>query len=111
MEFKGTKGKWEVEDNGKSVYSKDRNKNIAFDGQICRLHTGLNTYDNNEANAKLIACAPEMLEMVKEINEALVWYHENCTPLQRTRNNDEIFFNLGMNLRQQSEKLIKKATT
>ena len=66
MEFKGTQGIWIVEDNGKSVYSESRDKNIAFDGQICRLHTGLNTYDDNTANAKLISCAPEMLEFIKE---------------------------------------------
>jgi len=60
--FKGTEGNWEVVDNGLSVFTENRIKSIAFDGQICRLHTGTSTYKNAQANAKLISKDPELLE-------------------------------------------------
>lgn len=66
MEFKGTKGNWEVVDNGLSVFTENRVKSIAFDGQICRLHTGTVTYKNAKINAKLIAKAPELLELLNQ---------------------------------------------
>ena len=62
-EFKGTKGAWEVHDNG-----------YFFDIQVkgtTLASTQNNLYLNIDekvqlANAKLIACAPEMLEMLNE---------------------------------------------
>jgi hypothetical protein len=58
MEFKGTKGKWKLEniDNNWLVMSNDVNL------------VGIN---NNKANALLISKAPEMLEMLKEIHSFL----------------------------------------
>jgi hypothetical protein len=52
MEFKGTKGKWKLEniDNNWLVMSNDENL------------VGIN---NNKANALLISKAPEMLEMLQ----------------------------------------------
>lgn len=48
--------------------------------------------------------------MLKEMKGAIEWYKENCTPIENTRNNDEIFFNMSTNLILQSEQLIKQAT-
>ena len=62
MEFKGTKGKWH--NNGSEVRHSDRGIIIA------------NVYAHNEnnmpfneriANAKLIACAPELLELLMDL--------------------------------------------
>lgn len=62
MEFKGTKGEWEVTDkknsNLKNVYSPNHsNWSIAE--------------DMLEADAKLIAAAPEMLQMVIEMKAVM----------------------------------------
>lgn len=56
MEFKGTKGKWELSENG-GVYV---TSNI---GMICDLVT---SSKEDKANALLISKAPEMLEMLKK---------------------------------------------
>ena len=99
MEFKGTKGKWEVLDNGLSVFSENRIKNIAFDGQVCRLHTGIYTYKNNRANALLISKAPELLDALKHALEVLY----ECNPPKQLH---ETYANLFMNY----NNLIKEAT-
>jgi len=75
--MKHTKGTWQVLENGLAVYSENRNEEIPFNGQICRLHTGLNTYENSEANAHLIASAPEMLEHIQYISKNLKYIFEN----------------------------------
>ena len=58
-EFKGTKGKWELQKDN-SILSQEFEKKLI--AQIC-------SANNNEvekiANAKLIACAPEMFEMLE----------------------------------------------
>jgi hypothetical protein len=59
MEFKGTKGKWEVNENLEIISG----SNIIAD---CNWLTHF-----DEANAKLIASAPEMLEMLKQCVETL----------------------------------------
>jgi len=63
-EFKGTKGEWIV-NKGNNVVSK-HNLPIAivYDGYTA--HGSFKNEDENDrkANAKLIACAPEMLEML-----------------------------------------------
>lgn len=59
-EFKGTKGKWEINDSTKIVIGKQ---------PICDVwHFGLINIDEAKCNAKLIACAPEMLEVLNKIN-------------------------------------------
>lgn len=68
MEFKGTKGKWEIAGSEKTfVYalneSKDRNAfsfNINNDGRI--------SLEEIQANALLISKAPEMLEMLQKVS-------------------------------------------
>lgn len=80
-EFKGTKGKWLLDTYGGqgSVIDITVNINDEEDAQIAQVYS-LNEmcykeFQNEEhkANAKLIAAAPEMLEMlqkIKEINNA-----------------------------------------
>jgi len=65
-EFKGTKGKWQIDvDCPTSVISKSETEQI--DGNIiCDAPVGWDlSMENWEANAKLISCAPEMLEVLK----------------------------------------------
>ena len=59
-EFKGTKGKWEYFNGGtfREVQIKKPLKSI------CAVNPNI---EEHEANAKLISCAPEMLEMLKDI--------------------------------------------
>lgn len=68
MEFKGTKGNWTVRGNFKCL------KVFSSYGTLCAI-SRQSSIDSNvdsqaEANAKLIACAPEMLEQLKEILDA-----------------------------------------
>jgi len=61
-EFKGAKGDWiifKTEDEF-AIVNKDKDQAICFVPIL---------FDKSEANAKLISCAPEMLEMLKEIDE------------------------------------------
>jgi len=65
MEFKGTKGKWISK--GKDVVIETERSG---DSLICeciskRFNKYPNTEEQAEANAKLIACAPEMLEILQ----------------------------------------------
>ncbi|WP_155845020.1 hypothetical protein [Chryseobacterium daeguense] len=70
MEFKGTKGKWFVTEGGLSVSNIENKRNI-HDGTICRFHTGVFNYANYKADALLISKAPEMLEMLKRVNDLI----------------------------------------
>jgi len=93
-EFKGTKGKWTI--------SKSRNGHALISGDdwedFCKIYriTDGGDFDKSGemqlANAKLIACAPEMLEMLEDILEGI------------KGNNFEISAN-------EIEQLIKKATS
>lgn len=69
LEFKGTKGEWEVGKQLKSLIwsDKSRTKYIA----ACDECTGISEKES-EANAKLIAAAPELLESLIKMCE----YHE-----------------------------------
>lgn len=67
MEFKGTKGKWQlyhhIDDNEKNQYSvTSDNGKMAYCYEMC-----IADYDNStaKANAQLISKAPEMLEALK----------------------------------------------
>jgi hypothetical protein len=78
MEFKGTKGKWEV---NKTFYEQGVDgyipikSNITNRGWIAEAkweHVNEDmSIEEFEANALLISKAPEMLEMLKECKEAL----------------------------------------
>jgi len=59
-EFKGTKGKWGFLDDG--TYCEIQRKEPLL--SICAINTNVVEY---EANAKLIASAPEMFEMLNKI--------------------------------------------
>lgn len=68
MEFKGTKGKWEVAENEygylTSVYT-DNSQNPNPFRTICV--SRVNDQEQSNANLLLISKAPEMLEMLKRI--------------------------------------------
>jgi len=101
MEFKGTKGEWEIRPTGAlNENEKPLFYDIAVNGSSF-ISTHKNDYilemndDQQLANAKLIAAAPEMLEMLdKFLSE---FEHDNATEYEC-----ELFY--------QAKKLIKKAT-
>jgi hypothetical protein len=73
MEFKGTKGNWILRENLSTIIS-DQNCLIArvFDGKGAALLSHIE--QSNEivyANAKLISCAPEMLQAIRDLFETL----------------------------------------
>lgn len=106
-EFKGVKGKWEQSHrqipndiNGNwatQVYSEDGETiaSIAWypNPQENRV---MGTY--REANAKLISCAPEMLDILSKILMNINWSYESWI------SND------GLTIKEEIEQLIKKAT-
>lgn len=61
-EFKGTKGEWELieSDFFSEIISKKPSSK-----SICAINMNI---DEHKSNAKLIACAPEMLEMLEYLN-------------------------------------------
>ena len=59
MKFKGTKGEWKILE-----YDNDLEVVSGEDPVICSLPDKNSEY---KANAKLISCAPEMLEALKEM--------------------------------------------
>jgi hypothetical protein len=84
-EFKGTKGKWSIKDKTSGFETDVHVGNI----RICEVKHYPNeigewekdpTKEEGKANAKLIACAPELLQMVKDLlmnrnhmNEDQIW--------------------------------------
>lgn len=67
-DFKGTKGEWKTRGNFKAL------EVVSSYGSVCAI-ARQSSIDSNidsqaEANAKLIACAPEMLEQLKELLNA-----------------------------------------
>lgn len=113
MEFKGTKGTW-ISELGyeKETTIKCGEKRIA---EVKHYNDGSGDWsrddpfkEEGQANAKLIATAPEMLEQIKESLSVITWYMDNTKPED---NQHSDFFNIGMNQRQVLEDLIKKATT
>jgi len=84
--FKGTKGKWEYKKDGFNFIVET---NDGIDNWLI-LRT-ISNYPQDEANAKLISCAPEMLEFIQSlINESDDIVHEE--------------------IKKQANQLIKKAT-
>jgi len=76
-EFKGTKGSWYVdhEESGKNEFDVKYTP-ISSD----RIKTIIDVYgddEQSEANAKLIACAPEMLEILLRCSEWIINCNEN----------------------------------
>lgn len=116
METKHTPGPWMV----KHSVTKDSfnvvTKKIGCNYKISRCaYLFIDGYPNisqlnkheAEANAKLIASAPELLQSLNEAKEALEWYMENTKPIE---NDWQTFHDLGMNVIVKSEEIITKAT-
>lgn len=94
-EFKGTKGKWEIEFDTASLQKniKCGNKYIA--------EVSFGNVENN-SNAKLIACAPDMLEMLENV---VLWYGK-----RDFKTNELYSSNFQEPLIKEAMQLIKKAT-
>jgi len=103
MEFKGTKGKWKL--NGVSPFQTERGEYAGgfevvsdIDEEIKVVEVmaysfwGL-TIDEAESNAKLIASAPEMFELLKDIFD-----------------DNEVFAHLYLGQRRKIEQLLTKIT-
>ena len=60
-EFKGTKGEWEIKDSTKIVVGKQPICDTWYFGKI--------NIEEAKCNAKLIACAPDMLELLIRLSD------------------------------------------
>ena len=60
-EFKGTKGEWEIKDSTKIVIGKQPICDTWYFGKI--------NIEEAKCNAKLIACAPDMLELLIRLSD------------------------------------------
>ena len=74
VEFKGTKGNWQVSNRGKGYVETQRGDIIA--SVYADTNTRLQDYSEENTkellyNTKLIASAPEMLEIIKDLSENL----------------------------------------
>jgi len=63
-EFKGTKGKWVINNTKYQILNENKNP-------LCDVWNFNKSQEEYEANAKLISCAPEMLDMLIEILDYL----------------------------------------
>ena len=72
---KHTQGNWK-EYKGNIVTESKSELPIDFDANICKLNTFL---EEAEANAKLIAAAPELLEALEETTNTLKFLSEHLT--------------------------------
>lgn len=68
MEFKGTKEKWKLAENEYGYYTSVRNLDESRKVCVSRVN---NQIESN-ANMLLISKAPEMLEMLKELRNAIL---------------------------------------
>ena len=103
-EFKGTRGKWKItnnhlsEDGGFVMIGTDKHTWIA---ETKGCHVGTNNKESI-ANAKLIACAPDMLEMLENV---VSWYGK-----RDFKTNELYSSNFQEPLIKEAMQLIKKAT-
>lgn len=49
----------------------------------------------------------EMSDLITEMKEAIKWYMDNCKTINEGRSYDETFYNLGANLINQAEEILK----
>jgi len=59
-EFKGTKGNWIINETGYQILNENKDP-------LCDVWNFNKPTEEYNANAKLIACAPELLEMLKNL--------------------------------------------
>ena len=91
MEFKGTKGDWYKTYRNGSWLIQDYDCYIEDSkGCIAEVYWFNDGLDTAEANAKLISCAPEMLEMLKNISNALLMDEMHTTLIHRLKNSTKI---------------------
>ena len=75
MEFKGTKGKWEVYNpNHIGCINVSFGKNDGFTGYVELWHHYFENKEEAKANALLISKAPEILEKLAEVKDLLEAY-------------------------------------
>jgi hypothetical protein len=88
MEFKGTKNNWSVTEIKKGL-GEGIHISCGKKFFLCKInkHEDCFTIEEAKANAQLISCAPEMLEMLEDVKDYL-----------------------GSDVREKVEQLIKKAT-
>jgi len=79
-----TKGEWVIENGNYSIYSKTQNPNGEMDKPfICRFHTGIYDYENQEGNAKLISAAPDLLNVLQILVEDFYEGHTSASDIQQ----------------------------
>lgn len=86
MGFKGTKGKW-IYNNSLQMHSGCR---VIFSDNEVLIHKSENknglSETEIEANAQLISCAPEMLEMLDELLKELSFHgYNNSTAIYKAK--------------------------
>jgi len=70
MEFKGTKGEWKIDYQYAGIYSEHEDK-VIEGNIICNAPIDWEeSMKSWEANSKLIACAPEMLDVLQDMLDA-----------------------------------------
>lgn len=74
---------------------------------IATVNTGFIDFKVAEANAKLIAAAPKMFELLKESLSILEWFMENTI---HQDGDIESFFNIGANQIEQTKQLLTEIT-
>ena len=95
-EFKGTKGKWFIDNEESHIMSNDVYCNVISTKNTIGLADIYGDDEQAKANALLISKAPEMLEMLKEVIEFTKKVQAPST--------------FALLLRQEIEQLIKSAT-
>lgn len=104
-EFKGTKTTWVVSGENKTfVYALNEKGTNSFSLNIN--NDGKTTIEEQQANALLISKAPEILEKLNEIVEAI----ENETIIIKENIDNDGYENLGGRFYQEAKQLIKSAT-
>lgn len=104
-EFKGTKGEWkvkynEIRTNEHGMMFSIVNSPTIANNVVCCVYSKSNTEKEVIANAKLIACDPEMLELLIKIN----------THIDEARGVNYMMELMGRKFYTEVEQLIKKAT-
>lgn len=61
---------------------------------------------DNYQPPKGISTKENLTDLIIEMKEAIEWYMDNCTTIEKGRSYDETFYNLGMNLRMRAEEIL-----